>query len=109
MEAGVLSNSLHKSNGASVLDLPQEVVYISSGGDSERAVEWLWESGCAVVCPMSCSAYSRDNEAGYRSGCLEIVTRCDSIYMLRGWQWDEAAVEERRVAEEMGMNIYYEE
>jgi len=29
--------------------------------------------------------------------------------MLRGWQWDEAAVEERRVAEEMGMNIYYEE
>lgn len=40
--------------------------------------------------------------------CLEILKACDSIYLCHGWERSIGCREEKKLAEEMGMEILYE-
>lgn len=40
--------------------------------------------------------------------CLEILKACDSIYLCHGWEQSIGCREEKKLAEEMGMEILYE-
>ena len=40
--------------------------------------------------------------------CLEILKACESIYLCHGWEQSIGCREEKKLAEEMGMEILYE-
>lgn len=40
--------------------------------------------------------------------CLEILQACDSIYLCHGWERSSGCLEEKKLAEEMGIEILYE-
>ena len=101
-----------------------KVVYISGRyrGESEgevfdniiharSAALELWGQGFAVICPHTNSMFmgSQMFDNAFLDGDLEIVKRCDIIYMLRGWEQSVGAKRELGVAVEMGLEIRYEE
>ena len=39
---------------------------------------------------------------------IQLLTWCDAIVMLRGWQWSHGACLERQVGMEIGLTVYYQ-
>ena len=74
----------------------------------------LWHEGWAVICPHTNTMFmgsmlSGEDSIMFIEGDLEIVKRCDAIYMLKGWEKSEGAEMELDVASERGLDVYYEE
>ncbi len=70
----------------------------------------LWAEGFAVICPHMNTAHF-DGAVTYDqflSGDLEMVGRCDALYMLEGWQGSKGATIEHEFAKGRGIPIYYE-
>ena len=40
---------------------------------------------------------------------LEMLKRCDAVFMLRGWESSVGSLKEHELAEELNIPIYYEE
>jgi len=53
----------------------------------------LWREGWAVICPHSNTMFmgSKLCDPKFIEGDLEIVRRCDAIYMLKDWEISEGA------------------
>lgn len=72
----------------------------------------LWEYGWAVICPHKNTAHFGGAldilDETWLRGDLEILHRCDAIYMLRGWEQSEGAQEEHKLALREGKEIIYE-
>ena len=84
----------------------------------EAAVK-LWAEGWAVICPHSNSSFmggagerDRGNPDGewrkFLDGDMEIISRCDVIYMLDNWQDSMGAKLELAAAERLGIDVMYE-
>ena len=72
--------------------------------------EKLWARGWAVVCPHLNTAHM-ENIADYEvfmEGDMEILSRCDAIYMVNGWLESSGAVREHSFAESNRKFIMYE-
>lgn len=72
----------------------------------------LWGEGWAVICPHTNTMFMGSRLGGdekFIKGDLEIVARCDAIYMLKGWGDSVGATKELGVAEDLELEIYYEE
>ena len=73
----------------------------------------LWMNGYAVICPhrntMFFGSGRADDHKIWLDGDLEILSRVDVIYMLKGWQESTGATMEHARAEELGLEILYEE
>jgi uncharacterized protein DUF4406 len=71
----------------------------------------LWEKGHAVICPHLNSAHmEQDCKAtwqDYLDGDMNMVSRCDALVMLEGWQDSKGANMEHEYATSLGMPIYY--
>ena len=69
----------------------------------------LWQDGYAVITPHLNTAhfdgYCPDEV--WLAGDLEILRRCDVIFMLPGWEQSEGAMAEHALAEELGKEIMY--
>jgi hypothetical protein len=71
----------------------------------------LWLDGWAVICPHANSILmdGPDISTGtFLDGDLEILRRCDAIYMLDGWVHSAGASSEHEEALRRGLEIYYE-
>ena len=70
----------------------------------------LWDEGWAVVCPHTNSILmgSRLGDAQFIKGDLEIIRRCDAIYMLLNWQLSQGARLELAEAERLSLDVIYE-
>ena len=69
----------------------------------------LWCSGWAVFCPHMNTAFMGDgDDLKYLDGDLEILRRCDAIYMLKGADCSLGAIEELKLAKELGLEIIQE-
>lgn len=72
----------------------------------------LWYQGWAVICPHTNSFFMDESNEGspeiFLPGDLEILSRCDAIYMLKGWRDSEGATGELDLAQKLGLDIYYE-
>ena len=70
----------------------------------------LWNEGWAVICPHTNTFFmgSKLGDKMFLDGDLEIVKRCDAIYMLKGWEQSQGAKRELEVAIESGLELYYE-
>ena len=76
---------------------------------ARREAHKLWEEGWSVVCPHMNTAFMGDNDdLKYLDGDLEILRRCDAIYMLNGSEYSLGAIEELKLAKELGLEIIQE-
>lgn len=76
---------------------------------ARRVAFRLWQEGWAVVCPHANTILmTHDRPDIFLLGDLEILKRCDAIYMLNNWQRSEGAKGELKLAVELGLEVYYE-
>ncbi len=79
------------------------------------ALKW-WKVGWAVICPHKNTAHfggllpDKDDDCNlWINGDLEILSRCDAIYMLSNWKDSKGAKLELECAKDFGLEIFYEE
>lgn len=96
------------------------IVYISGkySGDVDKnirnarnkAIE-LWNLGYTVLCPHNNTSHFSETEEcsydDYIEGDLQLLSRCDTIYMLEGWDESKGAKIERDFARMQGIHIVY--
>lgn len=71
----------------------------------------LWLAGWAVICPHANTAFMDEmpkTDDMFINGDLEILKRCDAIYMLQGWENSVGATGEFNLAMELGLEVYFE-
>ena len=70
----------------------------------------LWDEGWSVICPHTNTMFmgSKLGDKAFMEGDLEILARCDAIYMLKGWEESEGARQELALAESLELEIQYE-
>ena len=75
----------------------------------EAAIKY-WQLGYAVICPHLNTAHFDGlcPDDTWLEGDLEILSRCDVVVMIRGWQLSEGASYEHHKALEWGKEIIYE-
>lgn len=69
-----------------------------------------WKQGYAVICPHLNTALL-DGELPdevWLKGDLTILSRCDIVVMMKGWENSKGAIEEHHKAKELGITVYYE-
>ena len=70
----------------------------------------LWLRGFAVICPHLNTAWMDGPDLAWEqfmAGDLEMLSRCDAIYMLPGWEDSKGAQIEHSRAIELGVPAYY--
>ena len=79
---------------------------------AEDASLRLWRDGWSVICPHKNTAHFGGAlgipDSTWLEGDIEILKRCDAIYMLSNWKESSGAKEELKIAEQLGLEIYYE-
>ncbi len=76
---------------------------------AEDASLELWKLGYAVICPHTMTQHFQDEcpDEVWLDGCLELLKRCDYIFMLEGWSDSEGSLQEYRLARELELPVYY--
>ena len=71
----------------------------------------LWLDGWAVISPHANTIFmdGDDTDGVFLKGDLEILRRCDAIYMLKGWDTSIGATAELVLAQDLGLEVHYEE
>lgn len=67
--------------------------------------------GWCLINPLDNFMWTQNIKLSHReilNMCLEILKACDSIYLCHGWERSIGCREEKKLAEEMGMEILYE-
>lgn len=70
----------------------------------------LWQKGFAVICPHKNTSHFGGlcSDDTWLRGDLEILSRCDIVMMLKGYEKSKGAVAELKYAKELGKLIHYE-
>ena len=71
----------------------------------------IWQAGAACLCPHLNTAHfevdcSGDAEMFYK-GDLELLARCDAVYLLPSWNVSTGAVKEKLYADKIAMPVFY--
>jgi hypothetical protein len=105
-------------------DNPIKIVYIA--GAFRAATQWgimqnvrkaesaalsLWKLGYVVICPHAMTQNYQDEcpDDVWLNGMIEILKRCDAIYLLRNYFQSTGTLTELAVARNLGLPIFYEE
>jgi len=69
----------------------------------------LWKQGFAVICPhMNTSLFDGlMPDETFLEGTMEMLKRCDTIYMLPNWEQSKGALIELEYAIEHGLKVMY--
>lgn len=75
-----------------------------------KASKQFWCAGHVPIVPHCNSAFQDGtaDDAVFLKGDLEILRRCDAIYLLPNWKKSQGAKEEYRVAKELGLVVMNE-
>lgn len=84
---------------------------------AELAAVKLMKRGYSVICPHKNTEnlggiFSRNLDKDFQKWMerdLEILSRCDKVYMLKGWRSSRGAKIEYQKAKELGLEILFEE
>ena len=81
---------------------------------AEHVAIQLWVKGWGVICPHKNTAHLGVFEAvanisyeDWLEADLEMIRRCDAIFMLKDWRESNGAKREHALAIEIGIPIYY--
>ncbi len=72
----------------------------------------LWGMGFAAICPHTNTILMGGDDLPpdiFLEGDLEILRRCDAIFMLDGWRKSEGAIREWELAKDLGMLVIYQD
>ena len=74
---------------------------------AEDASLKLWKLGYAVICPHTMTQHFQNEcpDEVWLDGCLELLRRCDAIYLVEGWQSSKGSLEEYKLAQFLGLVI----
>lgn len=72
------------------------------------AAQRLWNLGYVAFCPHSNSAHFTGEDWWYLRGYLEVLSRCDAIYVLKGSENSRGTQAEIAEAQRLGLPIYRE-
>ena len=77
---------------------------------AEEAALMIWQSGDVALCPhLNTQNFQGELPDGiFLDGCLELLRRCDAIYMLSNYKDSVGSLAELELAKELGLEIYYE-
>ena len=77
---------------------------------ARKVARRLWLEGWAVICPHANTIFmdGEETDGVFLKGDLEIVRRCDAMYMLDNWEDSEGAIGEHTLAVELGKEMFYE-
>ena len=77
---------------------------------AEKEAIKLWQEGWAVICPHKNTAHFGGlcPDDTWLKGDIEMLKRCDAIYMLKGWQKSEGANMELATAKNSKLEVIYE-
>ena len=70
----------------------------------------LWLRGWAVICPHTNNIFMDGPDTTWElfmAGDLEILSRCDALYLLPGWEQSRGALAEYNKSVDLGLKIYY--
>ena len=67
----------------------------------------LWEEGWAVICPHANTMFMGGiaDDSAFLEGDLEMIRRCDAIYMMNNWWESVGATKELALARELKIQI----
>ncbi len=70
----------------------------------------VWELGHAALCPHSNTAFFGGErgipDSRWYEGDLEMLRRCDGVYLVHGWQHSPGAIREVELARKLNMPVY---
>src|SRR4030042_1447614 len=70
----------------------------------------VWQLGHAALCPHSNTAFFGGArgilDSAWYEGDLEMLRRCDGVYLVDGWENSRGTLEEIDLAQELGLPIY---
>ena len=73
----------------------------------------LWELDFFVICPHLNTAnfenFTDLDESVWLEGDLEMLSRCDCVFMLKGFEASSGSLKEYELAQKLGLPIYYED
>ena len=74
---------------------------------AEDASLRFWKLGYAVICPHTMTQHFQNEcpDEVWLKGCIELLKRCDAIYLVDGWQNSEGSLDELKVARELGLIV----
>jgi hypothetical protein len=77
---------------------------------AREASKKLWQQGYAVICPHMNTAHFDGicPDDYFLDGDIEMMIRCDAVYLLKNWEESEGAREEHNIALSRGMEIIYQ-
>ena len=75
---------------------------------AEDAAVSCWRHGFAVICPHANTRFFQGAvpDKVWLEGDLEIVRRCDALYLVDGWQHSEGASGEIELAGKLGIPVF---
>jgi hypothetical protein len=82
----------------------EDMVYQNIHIAREHAVK-LWQAGYAVICPHTNTAFMGGvmPEQTFYDGTMEMLKRCDHIFMLPDWEYSKGARAEKEYADAHGI------
>jgi len=72
------------------------------------AAQRLWDLGYIAFCPHANSQHFAGDDSWYLTGYLEVLSRCDAMYVLKGSENSRGTQAEIAQAKRQGIPIYYE-
>jgi hypothetical protein len=68
----------------------------------------VWKLGAAVICPHTNTRFfdGAAPDAVWLEGDLEILSRCDAVLMVEGWEQSQGAVAESVFATDKGIRVF---
>ena len=78
--------------------------------EARKAAIQLWQQGWAVICPHMNTAHfdGACPDQVWLNGALEILHRCDAVYVLKKWETSEGTKQEIYWAKVWNKEIIYE-
>jgi len=77
---------------------------------AEEASLKIWKLGDVPVCPHTMTRFFQGEcpDEIYLKGTLEMLSRCDAILMLKGWEKSSGSIQELELAKSLELEVIYE-
>ena len=102
--AGKFRGNTHPENGYNQYEQEKNIRV------AEQLAHAVWLTGKAVgVCPHSMTRFWQGSAPDelWLKGDIVLMLRCDAVLMCANWQDSAGAREEKRIAEENGIPVFY--
>ena len=81
--------------------------------EAEKCAMFVWQQGLVALCPHKNTAFWGGmpgcSDDTWLKGDLELLQRCDAMYVTRNWRNSAGAIAEVKYAKQIGVPVLYTE